>query len=125
MSEKARTYRLDVPSAEAFEAARARGFDLAAPAGAGEGARVTVYLNDTKSFAAVGEVAGGRVRVTDSCPPGDYEAAGPLGESADFDQVRLSVRARAKGRPRPPGAPANEAEKRPPIPARVRKPKSE
>ena len=112
-------------TAAQFEAARPGGFKLRPPAWAKSGQPLVIRLSDEEAFAAVGEVTDeGGARIDAACPPGDYEPAKPL-EDKGFEQIRLSIVARAKGRPRPPGVPPNEAEKRPPIPARVRKPKKD
>jgi hypothetical protein len=80
------------------------------------------------------------------CPAGDLEPAAPLAPHLvlgkelslsdwgalprgalrplpvhDAEQVLFSCRARARGRPRPPGVPPTEAEKPPPIPKKLRR----
>ncbi len=87
------------------------------------------------------------IKIETACPKGSYEPAEPLVPHLeylkkwpaehwrlgfqgnvhripehDYDQVRFACRAREKGGVRPPGAPPTEAEKRPPIPARLKKP---
>jgi hypothetical protein len=87
------------------------------------------------------------IRMEATCPAGDYEPVAPLVPhleyprkwpaehwrlafqgnvhrlpEKDYDTIRVACHARERGRPRPPGVPPTEAEKRPPIPSKLRKP---